>query len=166
MTHEFERSASNIFCWASEIVEAYSHSIVFSPHTNTIEFDGVSYGASKLRKLLNLIKQCLSSQQHLLLERDYQSHAFHGTFLKKASGTFDMGFSFLWLHDCSITCANESLILAFQDGVVATKWMQKHIFGLNVCDSCHICRRSVESVQHALCNCTPLAPTMYLRLHN
>jgi len=24
-THEFERSTSNIFCWASEIVEAYCH---------------------------------------------------------------------------------------------------------------------------------------------
>ena len=165
-THEFERSASNIFRWASEIVEAYCHSIVFSPHHNTIEFDGVSYGISQLQKLLKLIKQCLSSQQHLLLERDYQSHVFHGAFLKKASGTFDMGLSFLWLHDRSITCANESLILAFQDGVVATRWMQKHIFDLDVCDSCRICGHSVESVEHVLSSCTPLAPTMYLRRHN
>jgi len=31
-----------------------------------------------------------------------------------------------------------------------------------VCDSC-ICGHSVESVEHVLSSCTPLAPTMYLR---
>ena len=59
-----------------------------------------------------------------------------------------------------------SMILALQDGVVATRWMQSHIFGFDVCDSCRIYRRSVESVEHLLSSCTPLAPTMYLRRHN
>ena len=119
-----------------------------------------------MHKLLKLVKQCLSSQQHLLLEKDYQSHVFHSGFLRRALGTFDMDLSFLWLHDRNITSDNESMILALQDGVVATRWMQNHIFGLDVCDSCRICRRSVESVEHLLSSCTPLAPTMYLRRHN
>ena len=58
------------------------------------------------------------------------------------------------------------MILALQDGVVATRSMQNHIFGHDVCDSCLICRRSVESVEHLLSSCIPLAPTMYLRRHN
>jgi len=65
--------------------------------------------------------------------------------------------------DHSITCDNESLIFAYQDGMVATRWMQSHIFGL---DSCRICGHSVESVKHILSSCTPLTPTMYLRRHN
>jgi len=88
---------------------------------------------------------------------------FHGSFLGKASGTFDMALSFLWLRDCS---NNESLIFAYQDGIVATIWMQSHIFGLDVCDSCRICGHSIESVEHVLSSCTPLGPTMYLRWHN
>jgi len=50
---------------------------------------------------------------------------FHGAFLKKASGTFDMNLSFLWLSDHNITWDNESLIFAYQDGVLATRLMQK-----------------------------------------
>ena len=72
-----------------------------------------------------------------------------------------MDLSFLWLHDCNITSDNESMILALQDGVVVTRWMQSHIFGLGVCDSCCICRRSVESVEHLISSCTPLASTTY-----
>jgi len=30
-----------------------------------------------------------------------------------------MALSFLWLRDRSITCDNESLIFAYQDGIVA-----------------------------------------------
>ena len=113
-------------------------------------------GTSQLHKLLKLVKQCLSSQQHLLLEKDNQSHVFHSGFLKRTLGTFDMNLSFLWLHDCNITSDNESMILAIQDGVVATRWKQNHIFGLDVCNcSCCVCRRSVESVEHLLSSCTP-----------
>ena len=161
--HELERSGSNIFHWATEIVDAYCNSIVFSPHDHTVKFNGVCYRTSQLHKLLKLVKQCLSSQQHLLLEKDYQSHVFHSGFLKRALGTFDMDLSLLWLHDRNITSDNESMILALQDGIVATRWMQNHIFGLDVLDSCRICRQSVE---HLLSSCTPLAPTMYLRRHN
>ena len=121
---------------------------------------------SQLQKLLKVVKQCLSSQQSLLLERDYQSHTFHGAFLRKASGTFDMALSFLWLRDHSITCDNESLIFAYQDGIVVARWMQSHVFGFDVCDSCHICGHSVESVEHVLSSCTALASTIYLRQHN
>ena len=58
------------------------------------------------------------------------------------------------------------MILALQDGVVAIRWMQNHIFGLDVCDSCRICRQRKESVEHLLSSYTPLAPTMYVRRHN
>jgi len=44
-----------------------------------------------------------------------------------------MALSFLWLRDRSITCDNESLIFAYQDGIVATKWMQSHVFGRSRC---------------------------------
>ena len=49
---------------------------------------------------------------------------------------------------------------------MATRWMQNHIFGLDVCNSCCICEHSVENVEHVLSSCTPLASTMYLRRHN
>jgi len=42
--------------------------------------------------------------------------------------TFDMALSFLWLCDHSIICDNESLIFADRKGIVATRWMQSHIF--------------------------------------
>ena len=100
--HEFERSGSNIFHWATEIVDAYCNSIVFPPHDHTVKFNGVCYGTSQLHKLLKLVMQCLSSQQHLLLEKDYQSHVFQNAFLKRALGMFDMDLSFLWLHDRNI----------------------------------------------------------------
>ena len=67
------------------------------------------------------------------------------------------------VRDHSNTSDYESLIFAYQDSVVETRWMQSHIFGLDVCDSCHICGHSVESVGHVL---SSLAPTMYLRQHN
>ena len=95
MNHEFDRSSSNIFHWVTEIVDAYCYSIVFSSHNRIAEFDGVCYKTNQLQKLLKIIRQCLSSQQYLLSERDYQSHTFRGAFLKKASGTFDMALSFM-----------------------------------------------------------------------
>jgi len=83
MNHKFDKSSSNIFHWAIEIVDTYFHSIVFSPHNNIVEFDGVCYKTNQLQKLLTIVRQCLPSQQYLLLERDYQSHTFHGAFLKR-----------------------------------------------------------------------------------
>ena len=115
MNHEFDRSSSNIFHWTTTLTA------FFSPHNNIVESDGVHYKTSQLQKLLKIVRQCLSlNNSYLLLERDYQSHPFHGAFLKKASGTFDMALFILWLCYHSITCDNESLIIAYQDNVVAT----------------------------------------------
>ena len=80
-----------------------------------------------------------------------------------------MALLILCLHDCSITCDNVSLIFAYQDGVVATRRMQSHIFGFNVSDSCRICGHCVESVERVLSSWIPPALTiilLYSKWHN
>ena len=101
------------------------------------------------------------------LEAELKRKNLHGQFTKYLEEPHvDKQRSNQWLSSSSLKRATESTILSIQEQAITTRYIQKHIFKVDVDDTCRICHTEKETIHHIISGCNGLSSTKYLDRHD
>jgi len=97
----------------------------------------------------------------------WKQKSLHGRYPAEieAEGVDKMA-SFMWLRSGSLFPETEGFIMAIQDQVVSTKNYKKYIQKEDIVDTCRVCGKKSETIQHIIAGCEALASAEYTERHN
>lgn len=114
----------------------------------------------------NLIKvQMKRKLQETLLDK-WSAKALHGQYVKRLQHSdTNSNFTNKWLLSSGLKGETEGLIMAAQDQSLATNNYKK-IMGLTSDNTCRLCKKQIETVDHIISGCEVLANNEYTHRHN
>ena len=74
--------------------------------------------------------------------------------------------TFGWLKAANLPGATEGLVVAAQDQALRIRYYEHHILHRDVSPTCRVCSAGLETVDHIVAGCSPMAPTDYTDRHN
>ena len=78
----------------------------------------------------------------------------------------DMKETYGWLKAANILAATEGLVVAAQDQALWTRYYEHKILHRDVSPTCRMCGVGLETVDHIVAGCSPLAPMDYTDQHD
>ena len=106
-----------------------------------------------------------TSEKHT---EEYKKMEMHGQWRRQRDkiNTIDIQLSDQWLKSSGIHYETESLICAAQEQTLATNYVRKKIWKLDVNPMCRLCKAKEETISHIVSGCTMLAGTKYTNRHD
>jgi hypothetical protein len=90
----------------------------------------------------------------------------HGQFHKQLEEGIDNQNSNLWLTRGDLKAETEGLLMAAQNQSLPTKSIKSKYYKQPMNMMCRVCKVKVETPEHILTGCSPLASTLYTDRHN
>ena len=100
-----------------------------------------------MRKLARKIT--IKSTRINKLEAELKRKNMHGQFVRYLNQPYvDNKRINQWLKSSTLKRSTESTIAAIQEQAVSAKYIEKHVFNVEVDDTCRICRVEKETIHH------------------